>query len=441
MKEVDFLIRYEHKVRELESIVLLKLELEKRGYTVALEGTYEPNKKNIYKPKVIVLPSVYCEGNLYRVILKYGCIKKIANMLWEQLIGVEDEESATCKHNLYGRSQKILSFCWGQQTFDRLTRNGADIDKMQIVGQLNTDLLKLPFKKALKNKSELASTYSLDINKQWYLFISSFAYCELDDLQKKMCINDSGEEAFNYFFNLSNKSREVILSWFESVLKEHLNVIIIYRPHPDEAKKSIILKQLESKYSNFKVISQDALKHWINASDKVYNWYSTGLVDAIILDRPYRMLRPIPIRRENDYRIYLDAATINDRSAFMIDFDKITKMDVINPSTFLYYYYQNENFVYQSICDKLVDLLKTDRYDISYSLKDSIYYWGKRLFHKFLDSFHSPVILMYFKPFRAFYQRKHEYEKVISNASSKEVATDAEIADIEARLKPFVYGE
>ena len=33
-QKVDFLIRFEHKIRELESVMLLKLE--RRGYTVEL---------------------------------------------------------------------------------------------------------------------------------------------------------------------------------------------------------------------------------------------------------------------------------------------------------------------------------------------------------------------------------------------------------------------
>ena len=36
IQEVDFLIIYEHKVRELENMCLIKYELERRGYTVEI---------------------------------------------------------------------------------------------------------------------------------------------------------------------------------------------------------------------------------------------------------------------------------------------------------------------------------------------------------------------------------------------------------------------
>ena len=42
---LDFLILYEHTVREYESDLLLKLELERRGYTA--EDVYKRQAKNV----------------------------------------------------------------------------------------------------------------------------------------------------------------------------------------------------------------------------------------------------------------------------------------------------------------------------------------------------------------------------------------------------------
>ena len=49
-KKVDFLIRYEHKVRDLESIMLIRTELERRGYSVAFICNYEYNPQVRYQP-------------------------------------------------------------------------------------------------------------------------------------------------------------------------------------------------------------------------------------------------------------------------------------------------------------------------------------------------------------------------------------------------------
>ena len=44
---LDFLILYEHIVREYESITLLKRELERRGYTAEIRQLLDRKKLNI----------------------------------------------------------------------------------------------------------------------------------------------------------------------------------------------------------------------------------------------------------------------------------------------------------------------------------------------------------------------------------------------------------
>ena len=41
---LDFLILYEHTVREYESDLLLKLELERRGYTAEIRQLLDPKR-------------------------------------------------------------------------------------------------------------------------------------------------------------------------------------------------------------------------------------------------------------------------------------------------------------------------------------------------------------------------------------------------------------
>ena len=53
---LDFLILYEHIVREYESITLLKAELERRGYTAEIRQLLAKKERRLYKedkPKVV----------------------------------------------------------------------------------------------------------------------------------------------------------------------------------------------------------------------------------------------------------------------------------------------------------------------------------------------------------------------------------------------------
>ena len=59
---LDFLILYEHIGREFESITLLKLELEKRGYTAEIRQLLDKKEGRLFKqdkPKVLVASAMY----------------------------------------------------------------------------------------------------------------------------------------------------------------------------------------------------------------------------------------------------------------------------------------------------------------------------------------------------------------------------------------------
>ena len=59
---LDFLILYEHVVREYESLLLLKAELERRGYSVAIQQLLDRKKLKYRlwdKPEVLVSSCMY----------------------------------------------------------------------------------------------------------------------------------------------------------------------------------------------------------------------------------------------------------------------------------------------------------------------------------------------------------------------------------------------
>ncbi len=441
-KKIDIVIRYEHKVRELESIMLIKLEMERRGYTVAFTANYDYKDKNQYDPKLIVSPAIYWDGTLGTDLTIYGLKKKIANLLWEQVMGIEEEESPTGPHNITGTGQKIVTFCWGKRTQDRLVSAGMPKEHTKVVGQINTDLLREPFCKLLMTKERLASQFNLDVKAPWYLFVSSFAYCELDDLQKELVIKVYGEKYLKEFTEASNKSRELILEWFDTVLKKHPERIIIYRPHPDEAKKSTVLKEMESKYPNFRVLSDYSLKHWINASDKIYNWYSTGIIDAIVLNKPNRILRPCVVPKGYDYRLFYEADQIKTIAAFEEDYTSLEVTPVFSSSLIEEYYHIPDSFVYIHICDILEDILVSSKYDINYSPKEIIRFGIPYMKVKLIKSV--SIIKPFLKRLHLFddsFKKSEEARKVLESGYEKNVATEIEINSLYEQLKPLVYGE
>ena len=93
---LDFLILYEHTVREYESDLLLKLELERRGYTAEIRQLLDPKHLRLFgkdKPEVLVASCMYDnEAINSHVYNNIGKCNKIVNLHWEQMLSDTQEE-------------------------------------------------------------------------------------------------------------------------------------------------------------------------------------------------------------------------------------------------------------------------------------------------------------------------------------------------------------
>lgn len=308
-QKIDFLITYEHKARELDAIVLLKQELEKRGYSVLIHSSYEndvykfPCMANI-RPKCVIVPAAYnYEVVEYFSFALVGFVNKIINLQWEQVLSVEEEADLNAYHNPKGFAQNVVHLCWGKTPQKRLILSGVPESNCIVTGPGHMDILRFPYNKKILNKENLSKKFSLELQKKWILFISSFALNDLTGQIKEYNRNAMGAEYFDNFYNFSVKSRTEILKWFDNYLSEHNDSIIIYRPHPDEVNKNNELKVLEQKYDNFKVISDLVITHWINSSDIILNWYSTSKAYVVLQNKFEYVLRPIPIERKYEVSI------------------------------------------------------------------------------------------------------------------------------------------
>ena len=441
MKEkVDIVIRYEHKVRELESIMLLRIEMERRGYSVAFVANYDYKNKKRYDPKLIISPAIYNDGQLKSDISRYGLIKKIANLLWEQVVVRSHEESPTNPQNVYGTGQKAITFCWGENTKRRLVAVGMPEENAKVVGLINTDFLRPPFTELLSTKKQLAEKYGINPDMKWNLFVSSFAYCELDAVQEMIIRKDFGDKFFEDYTRISVESRKILIPWFEEALRKYPNEVLIYRPHPDEIAKSEDLHKLVEKYSNFYVIGDLSLKHWFNAADKIYNWHSTGIIDAVILNKTCRMLRPYEIASEYDYKLFEGASEIKSLKEFLDDYETLDYTTGLDKEKVDDYYYLPQRHVYLGICDFLEEMLNTDKYDIHYTAEE------KNRFRKVYYRAELQRKLGFCKPilrklglFKDTFAKSDVTHKALDDGFAKNVATEEEIQEIYNRLKPIVY--
>lgn len=180
---LDFLILYEHTVREYESDLLLKLELERRGYTVRIRQLLDAKDLRLFgkdKPEVLVASCMYDnEAINSHVYNNIGKCNKIVNLHWEQMLSDTQEEGDW--FNMNGNAKRCVQTCWGQRTAQRLQAHGMDAKNTPVTGAVMMDFLRPEFKGYFKDKETLCKEFGLDPAKQLHLYISSFGYASMTD--------------------------------------------------------------------------------------------------------------------------------------------------------------------------------------------------------------------------------------------------------------------
>jgi len=317
---VDVLIIYERKQRELENAILLQIELEKRGFSCEITQFYEAAKFNIFNvnpPKVILSPHLYNTKSVYRNFARFGHAKFLVNLQYEQVLSKKWEELGA--HTPKGLAQNFYHICWGDKIVKRLIEGKVPEGNVKVFAPLHLDLLRAEYRpQEALIKEELSRRYRLDIKKEWVLFLSSFTYADIE--LDRLKINEAAAGIdLSDFPVIHSKSRNKLLDWFREILSKDGNKLFIYRPHPDELSIEQI-EQIEQEYSNFCVIRDEAVKTWISASDVIYSWYSTSVVEAHFLGKPYSILRPYVLPDSFDSVLLKHGKFIESYTEFEADY-------------------------------------------------------------------------------------------------------------------------
>lgn len=313
---LDFLILYEHTVREYESDLLLKLELERRGYTCEIRQLLDRKKLCYFtykKPRVLVSSNLYDnEGLNSHVYNNVGRCSRVVNLHWEQMLSDTQEKGDW--FNMAGNAKKCIQTCWGSKTARRLQAHGMSEKNTPVTGAVMMDFLRPEFKGYFSDKKSLCRQYGLDETHTLHLYISSFGYASMTDNEVQELSRMAGTD-FSGFARTNRVSMEQTLEWFDRYLACHPETDIVYRRHPSEWN-SPALEALEKKRSNFHVIFAGSVKDWIVAADSISIWMSTSIAEVYMAGKSCCILRPVPIEHEYDPVIYRNAHCIADYESF-----------------------------------------------------------------------------------------------------------------------------
>lgn len=306
-------IVYEHKAREKDTVLLLQYELKRRNYDVEIFQINELNRIQYLFKKVdlIITPFLYDDCELKEVFGTFGRVNRICNLQWEQIYNgaCKDSHKRTPKNN----AKYATHICWGMSSYNRLMENGCC--KAVLTGAPQMDFLKNTFREWYLNKNVLFDKYGVEKENKTLLFISSFSYLGLSDERLEEIKSLVDFDPY-YFRDLTEKTRDIILCWFERLLNEHRDINIIYRPHPGEIFDNRI-ESLCNKYKNLYFIDNESVSQWIVRCDVILNWYSTAGVEAFFAGKNNIFLRPIDFPANLDYEMFDKVCTVTTYDDFI----------------------------------------------------------------------------------------------------------------------------
>lgn len=344
MPTINVLITYEHIVRELDSICLLRAELLRRGYCVYVMNIYETNlikriKFLLFKRlSIIVVPTLRdCWHFRFQVNRLVGATPKVVvNLQWEQVFSPANEEEQLAK----GLSTRAVHCCWGERIRDKLLNRG--IPKALLTGPVQLDLLRGDLPNNSQESIDLFGCYGVN-NKKVVLFTSSFSIGDFSDYQIDALAKECNYDA-RKLQTIERKSKKIILSWFADVLTERKELTIIYRPHPSEVIDDDIRRMAEN-HANFRVIGSEPVNLWIKCCDATLTWISTSIVNNYIMNKPSLILQPVDVGEFNpyifcnankcmSYERFLEFLDNPSSSSFPISSDEFKDFYYVSDSTF-----------------------------------------------------------------------------------------------------------
>lgn len=319
MREVDFLFVYEHKVRELENLCLIKYELDKRGYKTEIRYIEDAENELAVKPfiyaKVLLVMACYDNKALAWQIKDYVKFDKVIDMQWENIVYPKDEEREGAFKNYKEIGKDVPHVSWGQQNVKRLLE-AAHLDKkmVKLVGHVGMDFLREPLCKYYLSREELFNKYDIPITNKVIFFASPYYGDSLpQEYIKDMCMRFG--ENWTEYYEFMCESQKIVLSWLEKVCVGNPEIQVIFRPHPGHP--SIMAENLAKKCSNFRIISGESVKQWIVTCDKVYTGNSSVVVEAFFAKKMCQLLFPLPTPEGFELKLITDSKKLISYEEFL----------------------------------------------------------------------------------------------------------------------------
>ncbi len=439
IEKYDVLILYESKVRELDSVVLLSTELKRRGFSVNIVNSfsYQVKKHKLIDTRLIVVPFLYSDEDIYEYVYRIcGRVPYIINLRWEQIYSSKDELDMDYFAYPKGYARNAMHISWSDYLTSLLVMSGVDKKNVITSGAVHMDFLRKEFSAYFLSRNEIAEKYNLPYNYTWKLFVSSFSYTTLNQEELRRYERMVSDETYE-FLEAQIKSKKEILKWFEHLLQEGGDDIIIYRPHPAERNDSK-LDELQKKYTNFRVIRDGSFRQWLVVVDEVYNWRSTCIADAYFCNKKSYVLRPCKLKESRELPLMKGIKYIEDEESFRL-LKKYGNNELENNKSIEKYYCKKSTSAYISICDHIENVLldKECEQNIDYDDILSKVTLKQKLKETHVYFLYVRIIMLLSRKGVHFFKRVNKKFDIFSNNLRNIVSYD-EIVEMENRISAIL---
>ena len=364
-KYKNVIIAIEVANRELDNALLLKVELERRGYSVRIMSKTEELSNS--PADILITPNCYIKADYDFYRYRFNCPSgMLVNLQYEQVLSPIEENNEL--YSLDATSKEITHICWGRHTVERLTGKGVKAENLPITGAIQLDTTRPMFDSRWRSREEIASEFGLDLSQKWILYISTFATMSdglINEAQKK----GHTEENVDAFAAVTEKSQAETLLWFDRFLSDDgfSDYTVIYRPHPVELSSPGVTKMREKHPDRFRVIQDYEIKQWLKVADIPCTWISTAISESYFVGKNCLVFRPSEVPHDVDCVIYegVKAAKTYDEFLNQIEaYNPSVEAFPIDRNLIEYYYDFSPVPAFRKITD-VIDIQKPRVSDVS----------------------------------------------------------------------------
>jgi len=196
------------------------------------------------------------------------------------------------------------------------------------------------------------------------------------------------------------------------------------------------------------VIRDYSVKQWIIICDKLYTWYSTSIVEAYFAHVPCAIIRPIPIAKDEDVSIMIEADVIDNYEAFRESVSKNYEFP-IKPEVIEKYYHVDKNIPsYIRLANLLETVINSNQYDIFWETeiiremedKAKSQKWANRLYRIYsaVISFCSIINDKLDIRFSHSISKRIEKQRFAKEKRPLNDASGAEIQELELKIQNYI---